>query len=173
MFWFVTKLVTNLTFKKKKIMTFIFKPFCYYFEILEMKKKRVYFILFNCFNFWGNSILYAFYTKQWLCDTSESVFSDTSERDSQNSDVLSFFFFFSTLVVVAYTLPMQLSKALQIKVFPKTHYLAKPAPWEINVHICSLSEWLVLERKISMRKPREELIERGLLKDIPENGMAN
>ncbi|KAK7124670.1 hypothetical protein R3I94_018904 [Phoxinus phoxinus] len=27
----------------------------------------------------------------------------------------------------------------------------------------------VLERKISMRKPREELIERGLLKDIPEN----
>ncbi|XP_059412846.1 phosphatase and actin regulator 4A-like isoform X1 [Carassius carassius] len=27
----------------------------------------------------------------------------------------------------------------------------------------------VLERKISMRKPREELIERGLLKDVPEN----
>ncbi|XP_016343051.1 phosphatase and actin regulator 4A-like isoform X5 [Sinocyclocheilus anshuiensis] len=30
----------------------------------------------------------------------------------------------------------------------------------------------VLERKISMRKPREELIERGLLKDIPENSTA-
>nr|XP_055076349.1 phosphatase and actin regulator 4A-like [Misgurnus anguillicaudatus] len=30
----------------------------------------------------------------------------------------------------------------------------------------------VLERKLSVRKPKHELIERGLLKDIPENGMT-
>lgn len=28
----------------------------------------------------------------------------------------------------------------------------------------------VLERKISVRKSRQELIDRGVLKDIPENG---
>lgn len=28
----------------------------------------------------------------------------------------------------------------------------------------------VLERKMSMRRPREELIEQGVLKELPENG---
>lgn len=30
--------------------------------------------------------------------------------------------------------------------------------------------FLVLERKISVRKSRQELIDKGVLKDIPENG---
>lgn len=50
---------------------------------------------------------------------------------------------------------------------------------QISVNCCSLFNMVglcvvfsttVLERKMSMRRPREELIEQGVLKELPENG---
>lgn len=34
------------------------------------------------------------------------------------------------------------------------------------------SVFIVLERKISMRRPRQELIDKGVLKEISENGTS-
>ncbi|XP_059366034.1 phosphatase and actin regulator 4A isoform X2 [Carassius carassius] len=54
--------------------------------------------------------------------------------------------------------------------FPSLGNFFKPWKWRKKRSSEKFKETSeVLERKISMRKPREELIERGLLKDIPEN----
>nr|F1QIC4.2 RecName: Full=Phosphatase and actin regulator 4A [Danio rerio] len=56
--------------------------------------------------------------------------------------------------------------------FPSLGKIFKPWKWrkkKTSDKFKETSEGLVLERKMSVRKPREELIERGLLKDIPEN----
>ncbi|XP_051991699.1 phosphatase and actin regulator 4A-like isoform X2 [Xyrauchen texanus] len=54
--------------------------------------------------------------------------------------------------------------------FPNLGKIFKPWKWRKKRSSDKFNETSeVLERKISMRKPREELIERGLLKDIPEN----
>uniref|UniRef100_A0A8C1A5W8 Phosphatase and actin regulator 4 n=2 Tax=Cyprinus carpio TaxID=7962 RepID=A0A8C1A5W8_CYPCA len=54
--------------------------------------------------------------------------------------------------------------------FPSLGKIFKPWKWRKKRSSEKFKETSeVLERKISMRKPREELIERGLLKDIPEN----
>ncbi|XP_059366038.1 phosphatase and actin regulator 4A isoform X6 [Carassius carassius] len=57
--------------------------------------------------------------------------------------------------------------------FPSLGNFFKPWKWRKKRSSEKFKETSeVLERKISMRKPREELIERGLLKDIPENSTA-
>ncbi|XP_051519117.1 phosphatase and actin regulator 4A-like isoform X6 [Myxocyprinus asiaticus] len=57
--------------------------------------------------------------------------------------------------------------------FPNLGKIFKPWKWRKKRSSDKFNETSeVLERKISMRKPREELIERGLLKDIPENAEA-
>lgn len=37
--------------------------------------------------------------------------------------------------------------------------------------MCDVFFSTVLERKMSMRRPREELIEQGVLRELPENGI--
>lgn len=88
--------------------------------ILEWKKKIKN--LTQVFNFCDNSSLYAFYSKWWL-------------------PTLMFFHTSNSIHVVAYILPVQLSKSLKIKVFPKTHCLAKSVALEINVLL--LSFWMI------------------------------
>ncbi|XP_056336472.1 phosphatase and actin regulator 4A isoform X5 [Danio aesculapii] len=54
--------------------------------------------------------------------------------------------------------------------FPSLGKIFKPWKWRKKKTSDKFKETSeVLERKMSVRKPREELIERGLLKDIPEN----
>lgn len=44
--------------------------------------------------------------------------------------------------------------------------------WQFGaLSVCAVFFSTVLERKMSMRRPRQELIEQGVLKELPENGM--